>query len=160
MTTTTTASQRPRFSYDSARLRAEALGLRVVAVTPADLPAGCSSRDHYGNYTKAETVWLSRSDEAKPALRLCAWATCVSSIHQACTPAASDALHAIAKALQAYDRFNGQEDHYLDHYRPFCRGAHELAQLQRSWQEIKDCAIRAGCCLPVSLIDWLLQVQL
>jgi hypothetical protein len=165
MTTTTTttttagvpaaAASRGGFPYAAAEWRARDLGLQVVSVTAADLPAGCSSRDGYGNRVIARTAWLGFADGQQ--LSDCAYGVCCQTIHQVVNPGVAEGLRAIAEALQAYETFGSREAHF-SYYRPCCRGAHELDQLTASWREIEACAIRALRVLPVGLVAWLLTV--
>ena len=142
----------PQFNFDAAERRAREAGLCVVSVCHANLPAGCNSRDHYGNYTKAQSVYLGYGPDAKE--RDSAYAICVSSIHQTSLPGAGEALHAIAKAIQTIDAFGDRQSHF-DYFRPVCRGAAELDTLDRAWREAQDCALRARRILPAELRAWL-----
>lgn len=140
------------FNYDAAERRAREAGLCVVSVCHANLPAGCSNRDHYGNHVKAESVYLGHGPDALE--KDSAYGVCVSSINQIALPGAGEALHAIAKAIQTVDTFGDRLAHF-EYFRPVCRGGAELDALDCAWREAEHCARRARRILPAELLAWL-----
>lgn len=146
----------PQFPYDAAERRAREAGIRVISVCHANLPAGCGTRDGYGNYVKAQSVFLGQPDALE---RDCAYGVCVSSIHQIATPSAADALEAIARAIQTVNAFGDRHAHF-NYFRPACRGVAELDALDRAWWEAQGCAMRARRTLPAELLEWLVTAHI
>jgi hypothetical protein len=140
-----------RFLFDAAKRRAEDAGLTVISICPAALPVGIPSRDHYGNYVKAETVYIGKPGTIE---KNCAYGRSVYPIHQIVAPGIAEGLADIAESLQNFQTFKTRAA-YEDYYRSGCRGAADIDSMAQAWRDYVTTAERARRCLPPDLFAWL-----
>lgn len=155
----TTQSRRitiDRFPYDAARWQAEKHGLAVISICHADLPPGTPSRDHYGNYVSAFTVYIGKPG-AVPYN--CAYARCFKPHTQLVDPGISEALSAIANHLAYFDSFADRAE-YIEYFNsPHRLPEYQQQQLRDAWCDHSSTAQRAIRCLPPELILWLRSLR-
>lgn len=144
-----------KFNYSAAEFRAREAGLTVVSVCHAALPAGVPSRDHWGNYVMAETVYVGRPGTVE---KNCAYGRSVHSIHQGARPSVADALRDIADALRMVRTFASRAD-YEAYYLPGCRHNGNIDAMAESWRDYSNTAARARRCLPADLLEWLESLE-
>lgn len=155
MTTTTQVGARSgRFLYDAAERRAREAGIAVVSICHASIPKGVPSRDHFGNYVMAETVYIGRPGDKE---KYCAYSCCVHSIHQRVEPSVADCLAGIAEALLYVNTFENRES-YLDYYYFSLPGAarpYRIDDVINVWHDHVAVAMRARRYLPADVLAWL-----
>jgi hypothetical protein len=144
-----------RFPYDAAERRARESGLALVNVCHAALPPGVPSRDHWGNYVTARTVYLGTPGTVE---KDCAYGRVVHSIHQQATPSMADALHDIADALLMVRTFADRAA-YEAYFSAGCRNSAERDAMATAWHDYSGTAQRATRCLPPELLTWLESLE-
>jgi hypothetical protein len=147
------------FPYSAADYRARQLGLSVLGYHYAALPAGCSTRDHYGNYVQALQVWIGSADLGRDGIgsAAAAYGTVVQSIHTLATPDLGTVLAIIRRALLTVREFPTEAD-YVAAMLPYAAGADPVT-VASAWVREADCAGRAQQTLPADLIEWLFALD-
>jgi hypothetical protein len=145
-----------RFPYDAARWQAEKHGLTVISVCHASLPPGTPSRDHYGNYVSALTVYIGKPGTVE---KNCAYARCFKPHTQLVDPGISEALSAIAYHLAYFDSFANRAEYEAYYNSPHKLPEYQQQQLRDAWHDHSSTAQRAIACLPAELIAWLRSLR-
>ena len=138
--------------YTTAEHIARDHGLEVIQACPTSIPAGVPSRDHYGNYVTALSVYIGTAEQRDQLPKNHAYGLLVQSIHDnSCSIAG--VLIDIAEKLQ-FDAVFSDRQEFEDY---MLRGdinapVGYLDQLRCEYRDFKNTAARAKKCLAPEVI--------
>ena len=139
--------------YTKAEHIARDHGLEVIQACPTSIPAGVPSRDHYGNYVTALSVYIGTAEQRDQLPKNHAYGLLVQSIHDnSCSIAG--VLIDIAEKLQFDAEFSNRQE-FEDYMvgRDINRtpvGYYD--QLRCEYRDFKNTAARARRCLAPEVI--------